>query len=82
MVVAEMVAGIILGPSVLGRIPGWQANLFPLSSIPYLSIVSNIGLVLFMFVVGMELDVVLLRKTSTNPFLSCSITASHLFTSF
>jgi Kef-type K+ transport system membrane component KefB len=70
MVVAEMVAGILLGPSALGRIPNWQYTLFPASSISLLSIVSNLGLVLFMFVVGLELDVKLLRKSGRSSTIS------------
>jgi Kef-type K+ transport system membrane component KefB len=73
MVVAEMVAGIVLGPSALGRIPGWSARLFPTSSIPLLAIASNLGLVLFMFVVGLELDVKLLRKSGRSAFISSVI---------
>lgn len=56
-VVGEMTAGIILGPSLLGRLfPGAFAYVFPASSIPALTILSQVGLLLFMFVVGLEVD--------------------------
>ncbi len=58
VVVAEMVAGILLGPSVLGRAaPHVWVALFPASSTPVLGVVSQLGLILFMFLVGLELDV-------------------------
>ncbi|HSQ67325.1 MAG TPA: cation:proton antiporter [Polyangiaceae bacterium] len=58
VVVAEMVAGIVLGPSVLGRVaPHAWAALFPAASTPVLGVVSQVGLILFMFLVGLELDV-------------------------
>ncbi|KAG6120298.1 hypothetical protein E4U14_003783 [Claviceps sp. LM454 group G7] len=56
-VIAEVVGGIILGPSVLGRIPGFQAALFPEASIPNLNNVANLGLVLYLFLIGLETDV-------------------------
>ena len=62
MVIAEMVAGILLGPTVMGRIPGFTENIFPPESLPLLQICSQLGLLLFMFVVGLELDIALLRK--------------------
>ena len=55
-VVGEMLAGILLGPSVLGAL--WQAGyalLFPAGSVRFLSSVSQLGLVMFMFLVGLEL---------------------------
>ncbi|HEV7397576.1 MAG TPA: cation:proton antiporter [Pyrinomonadaceae bacterium] len=56
-VVGEMVAGIMLGPSLLGRLaPQLSASLFPPESFGLLNSVSQLGLVLFMFVVGIELD--------------------------
>lgn len=42
-VIAEVVAGILLGPTVLGRIPGFSDALFPSASLPYLNLVSTIG---------------------------------------
>jgi len=51
-----MCAGIVLGPTVLGRIPGFSSTIFPTSSIPILQVISNFALVFFMFIVGLELD--------------------------
>ena len=57
-VMGEMVAGIILGPSVLGFFfPQAMSFIFPASSLETLRLLSQIGVVLFMFVVGMELNV-------------------------
>lgn len=56
-VVGELTAGILLGPSLLGRLPGDpQARLFPADVRPLLGAVANVGLVLFMFVVGWEFE--------------------------
>jgi Kef-type K+ transport system membrane component KefB len=56
-VVGEMCAGIVLGPSLLGRFfPGAFDYVFPPSSVPALTALSQLGLLLFMFVVGLEVD--------------------------
>jgi Kef-type K+ transport system membrane component KefB len=55
-VIAEVIGGICLGPSVLGNIPGFTKTIFPKSSLPFLSLISNIGLILYLFLVGLELD--------------------------
>ena len=61
-VVGEIVAGIALGPVLLGLLPGdLDTALFPPEVIPYLNILAQLGLVLFMFIVGLELDMVLIR---------------------
>ncbi|HET9468194.1 MAG TPA: cation:proton antiporter [Vicinamibacterales bacterium] len=55
-VIGEIIAGILLGPSLLGLLaPSVQGALFPLESRPLLSAVSQAGVVLYMFVVGMHL---------------------------
>jgi Kef-type K+ transport system membrane component KefB/nucleotide-binding universal stress UspA family protein len=61
-VVGEMAAGIILGPSLLGwAAPDVSAYLFPPASLPLLSAVSQVGLLIYMFMVGLEFDTRLLR---------------------
>ncbi len=56
-VIGEIIGGILLGPSLLGRFaPDISAKLFPASSLAHFEILSTIGLVLFLFLVGMELD--------------------------
>lgn len=61
-VVGEIVAGLILGPSLLGQFPGNPSlGLFPVVVRPYLNVVAQIGLVMFMFIVGLELDLTLVR---------------------
>ena len=44
------------GPTAFGRIPGFTETIFPPVSLPYLSLVANIGLCLFLFLVGLEID--------------------------
>lgn len=64
IVIGEIVAGIALGPSLLGLLPGeLHERLFPPEILPYLTIVSKIGIVLFMFVVGLELDMSVVRRS-------------------
>jgi len=61
-VVGEMIAGILLGPSLLGwLLPGVSAAVFPTDSLDNLNALSQIGLLLFMFVVGLEFDTHILR---------------------
>jgi Kef-type K+ transport system membrane component KefB/nucleotide-binding universal stress UspA family protein len=61
-VVGEMVAGILLGPSLLGWVaPDLFGALFPPGSLGYLDALSQAGLILFMFLIGLELDTRLLR---------------------
>jgi len=56
-VVGEMIAGIILGPSLLGAaFPKALTFLFPMSSLEALRLLSQIGVILFMFIVGMEMN--------------------------
>ncbi|MGG9963833.1 cation:proton antiporter [Ferruginibacter sp. SUN106] len=62
-VIGEIVAGIVLGPSLAGLyFPAFSAFLFPAQSLGNLQFLSQIGLILFMFVVGMELDLKVLKN--------------------
>ncbi|SPO32746.1 related to KHA1 - Putative K+/H+ antiporter [Ustilago trichophora] len=61
-VIAEVIGGILLGPTAMGRIPGFTKHIFPPPSLPYLNLVSTLGLVLFLFLVGLEVDVRVIRR--------------------
>jgi len=62
-VIGEIVAGIILGPSLIGfYFPEFSSALFPVNSLGNLQFISQIGLILFMFIIGMELDLKVLKN--------------------
>ena len=62
-VIGEMIAGLALGPSLLGALaPATMAQLFPADSLAPLAALSQLGVLLFMFVVGLRLDLALLRS--------------------
>jgi Kef-type K+ transport system membrane component KefB len=64
VVIGEILVGIALGPSLLGLLPGdLDTALFPESIRPYLKVVASLGLVLFMFIVGMEVDLDVVRRS-------------------
>jgi Kef-type K+ transport system membrane component KefB/nucleotide-binding universal stress UspA family protein len=57
LVIGEILAGIMLGPSLFGLIaPDLAAALFPAETLPYLNVLSQIGLIFFMFLIGLELN--------------------------
>lgn len=74
-VIAEVIGGVLLGPSVMGRIPGFSAAIFPTTSIPNLTLVANLGLVLFLFLVGLEVD---LRYFVSNWKVAVSVGAAGM----
>jgi Kef-type K+ transport system membrane component KefB len=90
-VVGEMAAGILLGPSLLGWLaPELSATLFPPESLGYLSSLSQIGLIVFMFLIGLELEPRLLRgrghaalvtshASIVVPFCLGALLALHLY---
>lgn len=93
-VIGEIVAGIVLGPSVLGHVlPSVSAFLFPLESLQNINMLSQFGLILFMFAIGMELNItevrqklketILISHTSTIfPFFLGMVTAYFLYTKY
>ena len=66
-VIGEIIAGIVLGPSLLGLyFPEFSLTLFPVESLGNLQFLSQIGLILFMFVIGMELDLKVLQNRAKD----------------
>jgi Kef-type K+ transport system membrane component KefB len=62
-VVGEILAGVMLGPTLLGLLPGdLDLVLFPPDVRPYLTVIAQLGLVLFMFIVGLEVNLTLIRE--------------------
>jgi Kef-type K+ transport system membrane component KefB len=61
-VMGEVLGGIILGPTVFGAVlPSLQGNVFPPDIVPYIGVVANIGLIFYMFLIGLEVDLSQLR---------------------
>ena len=93
-VIGEFVAGIVLGPSVLGHLlPSVSAFLFPYDSLQNINMLSQFGLILFMFAIGMELNItevrqklketILISHTSTIfPFFLGMVTAYFLYNKY
>ncbi|EGC30774.1 hypothetical protein DICPUDRAFT_58099 [Dictyostelium purpureum] len=77
MVISEVITGIILGPSVLGQAKVFSLNVFPTAAPPSvgtLNVFANIGLIFFMFMVGLEVDISILR-TNLKASLIISLTS-------
>ena len=71
-VIGEVVAGILLGPSLLGKIaPGAETYLFPAAARPALAVIAQFGVILYLFVVGLEFDPRPLRRQAA-PFIVTS----------
>jgi len=69
-VIGEIIAGIFLGPSVIGYLfPEFSLALFPVESLPNLNFLSQIGLILFMFMIGMELDFNLVKNRANEAII-------------
>lgn len=61
-VIGQILTGVLLGPSVLGRLPGHlTSHLFPHQTLPYLTVLAQIAVAIFMFSVGYEVDLGRLR---------------------
>lgn len=80
-VIGEIIAGIVLGPSLVGLyFPEFSANLFPKASLSNLQFLSQIGLILFMFVVGMELDLKALKTKAQDAIVISHVSIVFPFT--
>jgi Kef-type K+ transport system membrane component KefB len=63
-VIGEVIGGVLLGPSLLGKIsPELQAYLLPPSTAPFLGVIAHLGIILYMFLIGLELDLRLIKKS-------------------
>ena len=75
-----MIAGVLMGPSLMGWLfPGFFAYLFPAESKPILFSVAQLGLVLYMFLIGVEFDVEIIRKRLRS---AASISAAGIIAPF
>jgi Kef-type K+ transport system membrane component KefB len=73
-VVGEITAGILLGPSLLGLLaPRLSAWLFPPATLPVLLAVSHLGLLFFMFLVGLHLDLGMLRASGRTALVTSPV---------
>lgn len=94
LVIGEIVAGIVLGPSLFGLLaPSTAQLIFPAATAPYLNILAQVGLLLFMFLIGLELNISTLKGQGHHavlishasiivPFLLGSLLALFLYDSF
>jgi Kef-type K+ transport system membrane component KefB/nucleotide-binding universal stress UspA family protein len=81
LVIGEIVAGIMLGPSLLGLIsPDLSAWLFPPEAIPFLEVLSEVGLIFFMFLIGLELNPKYLRGQMNVAILTSHVSILLPFT--
>ena len=93
-VIGEIAAGILLGPSIMGLVmPDFSDFIFPVESLKGLQYLSQIGLILFMFIVGLELDlselkgeaktiIVISSASIILPFISGCCIAYYIYTLF
>ncbi len=66
-VMGEVVAGIALGPTLLGAVaPGLEEAIFPSDIIPLIGVAANLGLIFYMFIIGLELDPAVLKGRLTQ----------------
>ncbi|KAK7388331.1 hypothetical protein VNO78_23145 [Psophocarpus tetragonolobus] len=80
-VIAEIIGGILLGPSAIGRSEKFLNTVFPKKSITVLETLANIGLLFFLFLVGLELDMRAIGRTGHKALgiALCGITLPFVF---
>ncbi|TPX46972.1 hypothetical protein SeMB42_g03018 [Synchytrium endobioticum] len=78
-VISEVIAGILLGPTALGRSSWFSSNFFPSSSVNALNMLANLGLILFLLMMGLELDLGNVRSKAKT---SAAISAAGVITTF
>ncbi|KMU90658.1 K(+) /H(+) antiporter 1 [Coccidioides immitis H538.4] len=78
-VISEVIGGILLGPSVMGRIPGFRDAIFPEESLPNLNLVANLGLVLFLFMIGVETNI---KTLTSNWKVAVGVSAAGMILPF
>jgi len=75
-VVGEMIAGVVLGPTCLGYfLPGFSSVVFPSDIMPFLFVISTLGLSIYMFLVGCEIDLKLFNRTTAKDASVLSLAA-------
>jgi Kef-type K+ transport system membrane component KefB/nucleotide-binding universal stress UspA family protein len=80
LVIGEIVAGITLGPSLFGWVaPNLAATLFPPETVPFLNVLSQVGLIFFMFLIGLELDLKYLRGKKNVAIFTAAMSALVAF---
>jgi Kef-type K+ transport system membrane component KefB len=79
-VVGEILAGLFLGPSAMGLLfPGFFHFIFPDSSLGNLQFLSQIGLAFFMFIIGMELDISVIRSKASDALFVSTVSIAIPF---
>ncbi|KAL7111381.1 hypothetical protein ACP275_05G083300 [Erythranthe tilingii] len=68
-VISEILGGVILGPSLLGQSKQFANNIFPPRSVMILETMGNVGLLFFLFLVGVEMDIAVIRSTGRRTFV-------------
>jgi len=79
-VIGEIIAGIVLGPSVMGLLfPHFFQFIFPADSLKTLQFLSQIGLAFFMFIIGMDLDIEIIKKKAQDAVVVSNVSVVFPF---